>query len=248
MAKRRTNVSRKRRKRKNPILFFLKFIVIIGVLYAIMFHTPALLVTEIFVTGNTNVETEMILQASELGVGNHLLKIKYDDTCRKIEKIPYVSVAEIKYKFPNKLNINITESEVLFTLDTQNGFVSIDKNMKILEINDNPKTFPVIFGLNSEKILLGEKLVLDESQKFDIILLYGEIFKQKNIMGDCEKITLENGEVTAEFAGGIKLMCGGRDNAEYKVAAFCAARESNPEVTIGTFDVRNPEKVIYRIE
>ncbi len=247
-AKKRTSIKRKRRKRKNPILSVIKFLIVVGALYAVMFHTPALEVTEVFVVGNTNVDASLIIEASQLHAGDNLLKIKYKKTCEKIEKIPYVSVAEIKYKFPNKLCIDITEGEIMLTLDTPNGFVSIDKNLKILEINENPRSFPVVYGINFEKNVLGEKITIDESEKFDIILLYREIFETKNLLSTCEKMTLENGELTAEFEGGIKVKCGGREDAQYKISAFKAALESNPEVTIGTFDVRDPKKVVYKIE
>ncbi len=252
-AKRRTSTAgkrniRKRKKRKSPILFILKFLIVTGALYAVMFHTPALEVTEVYVTGNVNVEQSLIISASELKAGDNLLKIRYREVCEKIQKIPYVSVAEIKYKFPNKLNINVTEGEIMVTFDTDYGFVSVDKNLKILEINENSEKFPIIYGINFEKNVLGEKITIDESQKFDIILLYREIFESKNLLDVCKQMTLENGELTAEFEGGLKVKCGGREDAEYKISAFKAALESNPEVTIGTFDVRDPQRVVYKIE
>ncbi len=251
-AKKRTSPKRRKNyrkgKRKNPILFFIKFLIVLGALYGIMFHTPALQVTDIFVTGNAKVDASLIMTASELSQGDNLLKINYKKTCEKIEKIPYVSRADIKYKFPNKINIEIVEGSILVTFETADGYVSVDKNLKILEINENASNFPIIQGIKFEKKPVGEKITIDESQKFDIILLYREIFEKKNLLSDCERLLIEEGEVTAYLSGGIKVKCGGGDEAEYKISALKASLESNPNVTIGTFDVRNPTRVVYKIE
>ena len=246
-AKKRTSRG-KRKKRKRPVLFFIKLLIIAGALYAVMFYTPVLTVTEVYVTGASAVDPSAVITASEIKPADNLLKIKYGKSCEKIMKIPYVSEAKIKYKFPNKLDIDITEAEIMLDLELEGEYVSIDKNLKILEINENPKTFPIICGISAKKNVPGEKLTIDESDKFDIILVYRKILEDKGLLKKCKKITIDGGDVTIEQEGGIKIICGGRDEAEYKISAFKAALESNPEVTIGTFDVRNPKRVVYKIQ
>ena len=54
--------------------------------------------------------------------------------------------------------------------------------------------------------------------------------------------------LTLVMKDGIKVVCGTSQDAEYKISAYLECRKAQPEITVGTFDVTTPSKIIYSID
>ena len=162
----------RRRKRVKFILNIFKLIIFIAAVYAILAFTPVLRLANIYVEGTNIVSTEEVLGKAAVPSDINILRINKGETEKRIEEIPYVADAKIKYKFPNNIRIVITEGSLYYAFKTEAGYANTDENLKVLEITEMPKVYPVIADLNVQNPEAGKKLTIDEIEKFDIILLY----------------------------------------------------------------------------
>ena len=243
----------RRRKKIKFVLNIFKIIIFIGAVYAALAFTPILKLSAIYVEGISIVSSEEILAKASIPEDINILRINRGETKKKIEEIPYVSDVKIKYKFPNNIRIIITEGSVYYAFKTQTGYVNTDENFKVLEITDMPKVYPVIMDLNVQNYEVGAKLTIDETEKFDIILLYSEILKEENIIENIEFMYVENYNLQFKLKDGAMVKCGTVADAERKIAALKASLDSLVEESgempkTGSFDISDPQQVVYSIE
>ena len=176
--KRKSGASRtaSKKKRKKTSLSIIKFILVLAVLYGILFHTPLLNIRNIYVEGNMAAERESIIAASGITTGQNILKINKKAAISNIEKIAYVSSADVKYAFPTSITLVVNEGRIIASVKTADGaYAAIDSALKVLDVCPEPKVFPVVEGLNVQKSVIGEKITIDEEGNFDILLSYMKI-------------------------------------------------------------------------
>lgn len=241
-------IMKRRKKRMKRIIFFLKTAVILAALYALVFHTPLFKINNIKPVGNSHVEDKQIIMAADIKQGQNILKINRRNAIKEIKRIPYIDDVKIKYKFYGKIEIQVKESENAVAVKSGKKFIYVDKNLKVLEIADKQGDLPVAEGFSVKKNKIGSKITIDESQKFDIILLYRKILIEKNIYKDTKKFLYDESGLTLVMKDGIKVVCGTSQDAEYKISAYLECRKAQPEITVGTFDVTTPSKIIYSID
>ncbi len=237
--------SKKRKKRTS--LFIIKFIIVLAALYGILFHTPLLNIQNIYVEGNAVASRESIIEASGIFAGQNILKINKKSAISNIEKIAYVSSANIRYAFPVSIVLSVNEGRVIANIKNADSYAAIDSSLKVLDVCAEPKVYPVIEGLNVQKSIIGEKLTIDEEGSFDIILSYMNALEKQNIMGDVARIYIEADNITLYMHNSVVVKCGNNTDVDYKIAAYKTATEKQP-VSIGTFDVTNPSRIVYSID
>lgn len=242
----RSAASKKRRRKTS--LSIIKFIVILIALYGILFHTPILNIQNIYVEGNMAADRESIVAASGIVTGQNILKINKKAAIQNMEKIAYVSSANVKYAFPMSITLVVNEGRIIANVMTPDGaYAAIDSNLKVLDVCPEPKVFPIVEGLNVQKSVIGEKLTIDGEGDFDILLSYMDVLDKHGINGDLAKMTISGGEMTLQMHNTVVIKCGDATDADYKIAAYKAAVDKQP-VSIGTFDVTNPARIVYSID
>lgn len=232
-------------RRKKRIIATLRFIIIVVAIYSFIFYTPFFKVKNISVEGANASSTESVISASGILSGQHMLKIDKKEAAAQIEKLAYVKSATIKRIFPNKVKILILEGKVCANIAIPEGFAAIDESGKVMEIGDSPKVTPAVYGLAIKKSEVGEKLTIDEPDKFDIILEYVNQLNLQALPIPCVSITLDSADVWIELENGVLAYFGNDEDIEYKVAAFAESLRSAGDITTGYFDVSTPERIIY---
>lgn len=243
----------RRRKRVKFILNIFKLIIFIAAVYAILAFTPVLRLANIYVEGTNIVSTEEILEKAAVPEDINILRINMSETEKRIEEIPYVADAKIKYKFPNNIRIVITEGSLYYAFKTEAGYANTDENLKVLEITEMPKVYPVIADLNVQNPEAGKKLTIDETEKFDIILLYREILQKNGMLENIDLMYVENYSMRFRLKDGATVECGNVADAERKIAALKASLDSLVEESgempkTGSFDISDPHQVVYSID
>lgn len=237
-----------KKRRKKTSLSIIKFIIVLAALYGILFHTPLLNIRNIYVEGNMAASRESIVAASGITTGQNILKINKKAAIGNMEKIAYVSSANIKYAFPTSITLVVNEGRIIANVITPDGtYAAIDSNLKVLDVCPQPKVLPVVEGLNVQKSVIGEKITIDEESNFDILLSYMNVLDKHGISGELSKATISGGEITLQMKNSVVVKCGGAADADYKIAAYKAAVDKQP-VSIGTFDVTNPTRIVYSID
>ncbi len=232
-------------KRRKRIIKTLQFIIIIGAIYAFIFCTPFFNVKNIEVEGASATSAQSVIDASGIVQGNHILKINKKSAIGGIEKLAYVKSADINRVFPNKVKITVEEGKVCANIALSNGFAAIDETGKVMEISEEPKITPVIYGLTSKKSEVGEKISIDETTRFDVILKYINQLNLQALSIPYVSLTAEGTDIWAELENGVLVFFGNDEELEYKVAAFAESLRSAGDITEGYFDVSTPERIVY---
>ncbi len=235
----------RRIKRRKRIVGALKFIIIVGAIYAFIFLTPFFNVKNIVVEGTGATSTESVISASGIMPGTHILKVNKKAAISEIGKLAYVKSAEINRVFPNKVKIIITEGKVVGNVALPKGFAAIDETGKIMEISDTPKVLPAIYGLTVKKSEVGAKITIDETTQLDVILKYINQLNIQALATPYISVTLDGNNIWAELENGVFVYFGDDTDSEYKVAAFAESLRSAGDIDSGWFDVSSPDRIVY---
>lgn len=249
-SKRRKSGTRRaaaRKKRAKGVWRIIKIILVIAVVYCAVMYTPVFKVKDIVIEGTSIVDPQEALSAANITKGEHMLKIDRKNVKTQLEKIPYIFDAQVKYVWPSTIKLVIEEGEIYYSFKTEGGYLNTDKNLKILEITPEAKIFPVFEGINLQKKAAGEKITIDESEKFDIILVYYNVLKDKNILDKVETIKISEYSVFMKMKNGVNVKCGGQTDAELKIAALMECLEKE-QAEIGTFDITDHKRIVYSID
>lgn len=188
---------RKRDKRLKRIKFFLKLILLIGVISGIIaFATcsPIFNIQNIEVTNNKQLSPETIISLSELSVGQNIFKFWKNDVENKIKSNAYIESVELKRAFPNKLQINIQEREPKFSVPVLGEYAYINTQGYILEITQNQLNLPIITGISTkeEEIKPGNRLNNKDLTELEIILKIISAMKENQLDKEVTSIDISN--------------------------------------------------------
>lgn len=188
---------RKRDKRLKRIKFFLKLILLIGVISGIIaFATcsPIFNIQNIEVTNNKQLTPETIISLSELSVGQNIFKFWKNDVENKIKSNAYIESVELKRVFPNKLQINIQEREPKFSVPVLGEYAYINTQGYILEITQNQLNLPIITGISTkeEEIKPGNRLNNKDLTELEIILKIISAMKENQLDKEVTSIDISN--------------------------------------------------------
>ena len=155
--------SRKRIRLIKIIIYTIFTIILLSALFSFIFFTNIFSIKEIEVVNNNKVDKETIINNSEINVGNNnLFLVDSKQISENIKRIPYIKNATISKKFPNKIEIVVTERTSSYILKVNEEYYSIDIDGTILEKIENvDENQNVIVVLSSD--LDVSKGVLDEA-------------------------------------------------------------------------------------
>lgn len=169
---------KKKRKIKKGFLVFLIItiaLLIIGVsLFVVLKFVPnvnILSIKQIEIMGDAVYSEDDIILASGLIGGKSIFEYNLNKVEKKIEKeLPYVKTANINYKLDGTVKIQITATEVAFSVKSENGYYNLDSNFKLLESLSNTQKGMLIYGIDLvEEIQTGEMIVDESNDKIAIL-------------------------------------------------------------------------------
>ena len=188
---------RKRDKRLKRIKFFLKLILLIGVVSGIIaFATcsPIFNIQNIEVINNKQLSPETIISLSELSIGQNIFKFWKNDVENKIKANAYIENVELKRVFPNKLQIDIQEREAKFSVPVLGEYAYISTQGYVLEITQNQLNLPIINGISTkeEEIKPGIRLDNKDLTELEIILKIMNAMKENQLDKEVTTIDISN--------------------------------------------------------
>ena len=188
---------RKRDKRLKRIKFFLKLILLIGVVSGIIaFATcsPIFNIQNIEVINNKQLSPETIISLSELSIGQNIFKFWGNDVENKIKANAYIENVELKRVFPNKIQIDIQEREPKFSVPVLGEYAYISTQGYILEINQNQLNLPIINGISTkeEEIKPGNRMDNKDLTELEVILKIMNAMKENQLDKEVTTIDISN--------------------------------------------------------
>lgn len=242
---------RKKRKRLTllgRIVVFMLFLLIASVIIA--FFTPVFNIKAINVEGNKKVDAQTIITQTGIAEGANLFKINVSQTKKSLEAIAYIDEIHVERKlFPPTVNIVVTEAKPSAYVTVDDKYILIDKKCKVLEESDSlTEGIPEIVGLNLRNYTIGSKLVIDESEKSDIILLCIDKIDDLGLTQDINSISVEDiSNISFKYQNRITVICGSSLDLDYKLAFFENIIKSDrlEANSRGTLDLSTKGKTIY---
>lgn len=163
---------RKKRRRRGGLGRLLRPLsVILAAVAVVAALTLFFKVEHIEVTGSSRYQTAEIIDASGVKTGDNLVLLdRYRVSQRIYTSLPYVTDVRPKPKFPNTLEIEVTETRAAASIQGAGGFWLISSDGKILEAVDSLRAadYLQITGVQAENPAVSSPLVLPEDSPVTI--------------------------------------------------------------------------------
>ncbi len=207
----------KKHRRFRIILNSLLILTIIIILMVISLNSEFFNIDKINVQGNKKISKEKIIHTSLINLGENIFRISIEGAEENILELPYIKSVEISRSLPKGIDIHIVEREDKLLVKNISIYYVIDEEGYLLDqIDSNNESLPVVFGLKTDKIDLGDNIFLDlELEEFEDLIKEAENLR---ILSMIDKIIIESEEdVNISLYNGIDVAFGALDNVEYKL-------------------------------
>ena len=194
--KKRKVVKKNKKNKKKEIyhkivLAVIKWIILIALLIgSVLFFlsTPLFNIEEITVLNNSKISTDTINELAGLKLGENIYKLSKSQIEKNIKTNPYIESVKIKRKLPSKVEITVQERQATYVLEIGNGFMAINNQGYMLEIEQEEKGLPVLTGISTkvENIIEGQRIVEEDLGRLEIVL---KIMDSISLNGITEKVT-----------------------------------------------------------
>lgn len=236
-------------KIRRTIFFAILFLTVV---FIILFYTPIFNIRSVEIEGNQKVEISEILSSIGDIEGENLFRTKISALKKNISKIPYIETVQIKrIVLRPKLSVTVTECTEAAYTQTNDGYIIIDSSAKVLaktDENNKPAGIPEVSGLSPANITVGEKLVIEETDKFDILVKCLSEMKKIDILSGVKNISVADiSNITFNYEDRLDAICGTSLDLEKKLGFFKSAVNSSrlTENSRGTIDLTTTGKAIY---
>ena len=254
--KKLTKQEMKRKKRNKRIKLVLKIILLIGIIaggivYALT--SPMFNISDIQVSGNSQVSSDTIISLSQLKKDENIFKFNSSQIINYIKENPYIESVNISRKIPNTVTINVTERVPTYSVDFMEKYAYIDTQGYILEISSDSKNLPIIQGISTaeDQVIPGNRLNEEDLTKLEDVIKIMDAVKQKNLDGEVKSIDIsKKNEYTLDLeTEGKKVHIGDSSNLSNKmlyVVAILEKEKGNEGDIFVNGDLNNKFKPYFR--
>lgn len=192
-----TQEEKRRRKRNKRIKFFLKTLLLLGIIIggtAFTMVSPIFNIKEIQVLNNKQVSSETITSLSEIKTGENIFRFSAGKAIKKIKENAYIENIKIHRKIPSTIQIEIEEREHDYSADFLGKYAYINKQGYILEIAEDSKQKVILQGITTpeEQIIVGNRLAEDDLEKLEDIIKIRGAAKEYNLDDKVMSIDISN--------------------------------------------------------
>lgn len=231
-----------RKKKKRSALFApIAFLLIV---IALIFGVSVFFrVNNIEVEGNSFYTEEEIVEASGIERGDNLFFInRFAVIPRIYARLPYVESAAIHRSLPNRLVIEVTESQAIACVSAEDGVWVIDRTCKLLSRADEGALAGLIRveGLRPIAPEVGEIIAPGEAETPKVSYL-AAILRQISDLGLRENVTWINvsnvSNPSFDYLDRFTVKLGAYENVEYKFQCLLSAVAALEPGDRGTLDL-----------
>lgn len=240
---------RAKRLRRSSRRYAMRFIVIIGVVVALLggwaalYNSPAFSIESVQVNGVEHLTSDEMAQLAAVPSGSTLLRVDTDTIASRVKQSSWVEDVKIKRVFPSTLEINVTERTVMAVVEMPNKSGTATKSWAIAD--DRIWLMPIPDAGSEAAQTTSSKIYEDAESVVHIVdLPYGT---QAEIGQECSDETVNNAltilqEMTTELADQVT-----------KISAASTAEtslflENGVEIAFGSAEnIRDKERTILKI-
>ena len=190
MSKKQDRIIQFRPKRKR---------LVVGILIALLLILLVILFTgfhidRIEVTGNQYYSEEQIKDfvLSDGYIDNTIL-LMLRNKVHPVEDIPFIAKLDIEYVNAHEVVVTVYEMVMAGCIEYMNEYVYFDQDGYVLEISPNKlNDVPCITGMTFSRMELHEKLPIDDTDRFKMILKLTQLINKYALQIDSIRFTVEN--------------------------------------------------------
>lgn len=232
--KRRAKINKIKRK-----LLLISFLLI--VLLIIICYTPILQVRKITCKGNKLISSEEIIAASQIMLGDNMVRTSKNKAIDNIDNISYIKNAEITKKFPSTIEIKVVECKIHSYVEINKKYIYLNDEGKILEISDKipEQKVPLLKTGKIKSYKVNEIIDFEDSNQISVyktLILH----LNKSIFADIlTNIDISNtNDLTFTVNNQFTVELGNTSELDYKIFNMATEGYNSPESTNkGTFNV-----------
>lgn len=181
--------------------------VIAGIIFS--FFYPVFKVQNFSITGTTHYSVFEIEKASDIAVGDNLLRVNAHKAAENIVSLPWLASAHVDRQFPNTVTIDVVERVAVLYNEQADGAHIIDDQGIAFTIDQPPLGIPFVVGMDTD----------DQSRYQDIIFILNSLDPQTR----STVISVESPDpyaLTLVTSDGHRFYWGSTDKADQKAVAM----------------------------
>lgn len=176
-------------RKKKGLIALVALAVVALILGASAWAYPVFKIGGFVIEGNANTSVEDIEAATQVAVGDNLLRTDSQAVARGVSTLPWIQTVSVSKSYPSTLKISVTEREVALFAARGDGAHLIDTNGQPFVIGQPPAGTPEITGtaeddpelfataleiINSlDERARGRLSAIDAPSKFQFTLVFG---------------------------------------------------------------------------
>lgn len=254
--KRLTQEERRRKKRKRKIKFFLKIILLLGIIIggvAFAMISPIFNIKEIQVVGNEQISKETIISLSGLKTEENIFRFGIFKVISSLKENAYVEKVKIHRKIPNTVQIEIEERKHNYSIDFLGKYAYINTQGYILEIAENSKQKVILQGIETpeEQVVEGKRLNNEDLEKLEDVIKIINATKEYELDNKVTSIDMSNKNEYSIYLEeeGKKVYLGDSSNLSNKmlyVNAIIEKEKGKAGEIFANGDLNNKFRVYFR--
>ena len=225
--------------RKSKWIVFLKiFIIALLVVLARVYFENFKLERLIIEGGShyTPQEIEEYLVTSKADGFTHYFYLRYN-VFGSPDPIPYVEKLDMEIIDKNTIHIQVYDKMMIGCVEHMGAFMHFDRDGIVVESAEQPdEDVPVITGIAFSKVVLGQKMEIEDERLFNIILNLTQSIQKNGIK--CDRVDFDIRQNVTLYIGGSEVLLGGGEIYDYKISALKKILEAAGGVDY-RYDMRN---------
>lgn len=187
----------KLKKKNKKIKLFLKiflFIILIGGAIIFAMTSPLFNIKEIKVTNNAHVPSDTIISLSEIKIDENIFKFYKGNASKKIKENAYIENVKIERKIPSTVEIIVEERSPKYSVDFMGKFMYINSQGYFLELSEENKGLPIIYGITTEeeKVTPGNRLNNEDLNRLEEVMKIMSSANENGLEGKITSVDISN--------------------------------------------------------
>lgn len=245
---------RRRRSRRTKIRSgaFSGILIMLAVVAATLFGiTLFFKVNTVEIRGNSVYDAEAVISASGIEKGDNLLAVSRAAVAARIEvALPYVEHVRISRVLPDTVVIEITESQSVFTVQSDTGeYWLMNFGGKLLEqvSAEAAQTHPAITGFTVTAPEAGAKAMPSSEESFASAMTLLSAIQGTGLADKLGRVDVsKNYDVVAWYLDRFEIQFGTTQEMEYKIKYLLAVLQELTQYQTGTIDLTFREEKVAK--
>ena len=241
------------RRRRNRQLRFRLLTVCLAAAVAVITVSGFFHAEEFVISGETRYEKKELLSTLPVKQGDSLIFLDKHHAISTLQKaFPYLDEIVLDRKFPDTLEIQLTEREPVVAVQQEEEYYLLDQTGKVLEqkVEDETGSVTQVIGVGKVSLKIGETIPKKGYEKLWAVLDFLELMRKYDLNDRVNSIDITKSyEVDLKFDQNYRIEFGSvddKDLVEYKIQFLQAVLKKESLPKSGIIDLSDGQQARYR--